>query len=166
MITGSALLVGMVYFFFPEYTTVVKGFAEVSSERGYAVSDFLGDLWLPVAETFKVIFHPHNFMTWSFWVFLYVAVSVSSHLAPSRVDMEGAWFGLGVILVPVLLLNGIAVALGWNFVEDLVGLYPYIGAVAGFFAVALGLSILNFGVSYAVAAAWYWYRHRILLSPL
>ena len=83
----------------------------------------LDNLWGPVAETFGVVFDPRNFTTWEFWVFLYVAISISTHLAPSGKDMEGVWIGLGAALVLVLAINGIAVAAGWDFVTELVGLF-------------------------------------------
>jgi hypothetical protein len=165
LITGSALLVGAVLLLFPDYRNVLAANIEIQPENGYEVADFLDNLWSPVAETFGVVFDPGNFTTWEFWVFLCVAISISSHLAPSAKDMEGAWIGLGAALVPVLAINGIAVAAGWDFVTELVGLFRFVGATAGVFAVAVSFSLLGYLMSYLVSAIWYWLKYQTVLTP-
>ena len=165
LITGSALLVGAVLLFFPDYRNVLAANIVIKPENGYEVADFLNNLWDPVAETFGVVFDPRNFTTWEFWVFLYVAISISSHLAPSGKDMEGVWIGLGAALLPVLAINGIAVAAGWDFVTELVGLFRFVGAVAGFFAVTVSFSSLGYLMSYLVSAIWYWLKYQTVLTP-
>ena len=165
LITGSALLVGAILLFFPDYRNVLAANIEIQPENGYEVADFLNNLWAPVAETFGIVFDPRNFTTWEFWVFLYVAISISSHLAPSGKDMEGVWIGLGAALVPVLAINGIAVAAGWDFVTELVGLFRFVGAVAGFFAVTVSFSSLGYLMSYLVSAIWYWLKYQTVLTP-
>ena len=165
LITGSALLVGAVLLFFPDYRNVLAANIEIQPENGYEVADFLNNLWGPVAETFGVVFDPRNFTTWEFWVFLYVAISISSHLAPSGKDMEGVWIGLGAALLPVLAINGIAVAAGWDFATELVGLFRFVGAVSGFFAVAVSFSLLGYLMSYLVSAIWYLFKYQTVLTP-
>ena len=98
-------------------------------------------------------------------MFLYVAISISSHLAPSGKDMEGVWIGLGAALLPVLAINGIAVAAGWDFATELVGLFRFVGAVSGFFAVAVSFSLLGYLMSYLVSAIWYWLKYQTVLTP-
>lgn len=161
LLTGGALLIGMMFLFFPDYN--VDAYNHTTD---YGTIDFLKALGIPIWDTISVIFAPHNFITWEFWVFLYFAICVSSHLAPSSTDMEGFWEGIVMIFFLLLPINGIAVAAGWNFTGDILGLMGYVGFVAGFFAIAFSLSLLSFMASYAVAAAWHWKKYAELLNPM
>ena len=62
-------------------------------------------------------------------------------------------------------INGIAVAAGWDFVTELVGLFRFVGAVAGFFALAVSFSLLGYLMSYLVSAIWYWLKYQTVLTP-
>ena len=160
LLTGGALLIGLIFAFFPDYNVAV-----VKPNDDYGATEFLKALGIPVWETMIVVFSPDSLITWKFWVFIYIAICISSHLAPSSKDMEGFWKGLVILFLIVLAVNGIAIASGWNIGGDVIGLLGYVGFVAGFFAVALSLSALSFVASFAISAAWYWSRSGKLLSP-
>lgn len=51
---------------------------------------------------------------WRPWVFLYLALAIGSHLAPSRADMEGGLFGLVVVLGLVALADAALLILGYD----------------------------------------------------
>ncbi len=161
LLTGGALLFGLIFVFFPDYSVSV-----LKPGHNYGVADFLKAIGVPVWETMKVIFEPHGLITWKFWVFIYIAICVSSHLAPSSKDMEGFWKGLVILFLLLLPVNGAVVASGWMVGGDIIELFQYVGAGAGFLAVALSLSVLSFIVSFAVSAVWYWVRSGKLLSPV
>jgi len=160
LFTGCALLVGLTFVFFPNYQIAL-----VTPDYNHGVSDYLKVLGTPVLGTMRVIFSPRSFIGWEFWVFLYLAVCVASHLAPSPKDMEGFWRGLTVVFFFALPINGLAVVLGWDFTGNVIGFLWYVGVATGFLAIALFLSVLCFIVSYAVAATWWWMRHRQVLIP-
>ena len=76
------------------------------------------------------------------------------------------WKGLVILFLLLLPVNGAVVASGWMVGGDIIELFQYVGAGAGFLAVALSLSVLSFIVSFAVSAVWYWVRSGKLLSPV
>lgn len=59
-----------------------------------------------------------NLLSWQFWVFLYLALCVGMHLAPSPDDYQGAWGGglllLGLLYAANLLALIIGFSPGWT----------------------------------------------------
>ncbi len=53
----------------------------------------------------EIIFSSDNLGSLSFWIFIFLAVSVSSHMALSRADMKGAFQGLVFIYLLFFLFN-------------------------------------------------------------
>jgi hypothetical protein len=81
--------------------------------------------------------------SFKFWLFLYLALCIGSHLAPSTVDYHGGKLGalllLGLLLALNLLLAAFGVADGW-----LVSLFaPWLGPALALFLLCAVLCGLN-----------------------
>jgi len=86
------------------------------------------------------------------WLFLYVALAVGSHLAPSRADLEGGLTGLVVLLVLAFFANAVALLLGFDPRGAAEVLSRWTGPIAALLVVALALCAGN--TMLAVVLAW------------
>jgi hypothetical protein len=84
------------------------------------------------------------------WVFLYVALAVGAHLAPSPADMKGGAAGFGMILGIALVIDAVAVAAGAH-PERAVGALGHVaGAASALLLVALVLNLGNLAFAFVV----------------
>ena len=85
------------------------------------------------------------------WIFLYVALAVGAHLAPSPADMKGGLSGF-LLLAFLLLVADAVVLLAGGAPERAAG---YLGHVSGMLSallfIALTLNVGNLGVSFLIA---------------
>lgn len=94
-------------------------------------------------ELIKVIFSIKNFENIYFYVFLFVAICISSHMALSIADIKGASRGLISIFFILLMLNFFNVSSylpSFNFIK-------YNIIVTGFLVIAMILSVITYLVS-------------------
>ncbi|KHD38565.1 membrane protein [Clostridium acetobutylicum] len=91
----------------------------------------------------KNIFNGENFKNPYFYLFLFIAICISSHISLSKADINGAWVGLVSIFLLILVIN-------------MVGLSSYISAsiiikynvlMTGFLSVAVVFSCITFLIS-------------------
>ncbi|SFG21870.1 hypothetical protein [Sporolactobacillus nakayamae] len=64
-----------------------------------------------VIAVFRSLFAFENLTNPYFWLFLVIAVCVSSRMSLSREDIRGAWSGAGALLVFLLLVNALSALL-------------------------------------------------------
>lgn len=167
LLMGSALLVALGYFLVPKFGGVVDTAAGMPSfQDGLVIGHYVSWLGTVTRETFAALFDPGRLGRWQLWAFLYLSVSISSHLAPSPADLKGAWLGLALLLALVFAANGVAVALGHNPVDALYNAGRWLGVGAGLMVLAVLLSLANFLLSYLVSALWHFLRGRGMLSPV
>lgn len=58
-----------------------------------------------VSQMFDILFTTENLRSVKFWIFIYLAVSISSHMALSKADMKGAWRGIGAMYLVIVVVN-------------------------------------------------------------
>ncbi|MBI4338393.1 MAG: hypothetical protein HY680_00400 [Chloroflexi bacterium] len=163
---GSALLIGLGYLLVQgfggvlELATAMPGLDNASDAAQYAS-------WLAsmVGETFAVLFAPGQLGRWQLWAFLYVSLSVGSHLSPSPADLKGAWPGLALALAALLLANGALAALGHRPLDLLYASGRWLGMGAGLMTLAVLLSGVNLMVSWVLSAVWSWLSGKGRLWP-
>lgn len=91
----------------------------------------------------KTIFSLRNFENPYFYIFLFMAICISSHISLSSADIKGALRGLGVIFIAILILNSLGLA---KYVS-LLDIIKYNVLITGFLTVAVILSVVTFLVS-------------------
>ncbi|MBI4312190.1 MAG: hypothetical protein HY681_10470 [Chloroflexi bacterium] len=167
LMIGSALLVGLGYALAPGFGDVVETAAGMPGPAsGAGVGAYLSWLTGLAREAAGTLFAPGQFRRWQLWAFLYVSVSVASHLSPSPADLRGSWLGLGIIASLLLAVNGALVALGAAPLDYFYGSGRYLGIGAGLMALAVLLSATAFLVSWAVSAVWHVLRGKGMLWPV
>ncbi len=167
LLVGSALLVALGYLLLHGFGGVVERAASMPRfEDAPGFGSYAGWLWGVTRETLTTLFVPDQLRRWQLWVFLYVSVSVSCHLAPSPADLKGAWLGLALLLALALLANGTLVALGQHPQDLLFQSGRWLGIGAGLMTLAVLLSGVNFLVSWLVSALWSWARGEGWIWPV
>jgi len=91
----------------------------------------------------KTIFSLGNFKTPSFYLFLYVAICISSHISLSFEDIKGSSRGLGVIFLILLLINIFGLSKYILSIE----IIRYNILLTGILLVAVFLSVITFLIS-------------------
>jgi hypothetical protein len=99
----------------------------------------------------------HGAASWRPWVFLYVAMCAGAHLAPSRADLQGGFWGFVVLLIAGLFANAVALLLGANPANAAEALARLTGPLTVVLLVALVLNCGNLLLAVAlsfVAPSW------------
>ena len=116
----------------------------VSSDLGswQAFTELFGNLWNWSSSFFIAVFSRNNFPSWQLYLFLYLDFAIGSHISLSKADLGGVWYGLGVIIVTLLLFN---LGTGWigDFTSEIiVNIANYFGIFYAVMFLALILNIL------------------------
>lgn len=98
----------------------------------------------------KTLFTVDNLINPLFWIFLIIAICISSHIALSRADIEGAAKGLITIYFLLLLFNLIAAVFQMNSYGLIVKISQMNAFVLAFSSVALFFSLLTLLISILV----------------
>ncbi|MDF2881419.1 MAG: rane protein [Clostridiaceae bacterium] len=91
----------------------------------------------------KVMFSLKNFENPYFYIFLFIAVCISSHISLSRADIKGASKGLWVIFLILFILNALNLSKYILFID----LIKYNILITGILIIALALSTATFLIS-------------------
>lgn len=167
LLVGSALVLGLGYLLAPGFGGVMETAAAMPSlgdAPGYR--EYASWLARVVGETTAALFAPGQLGRWQLWVFLYVSLSVTSHLAPSPADLRGSWPGLGILLALLFVVNGLLVALGQGPLDWLYRWSHWLGSGAGLMTLAVLLSAASFLASYVASAIWHGLRGKGILWPV
>ena len=73
-----------------------------SSIDSLPIADFLGMIWTAICE----IFSTDSLSSWQGWVFIILALMISTHMEMSAPDIKGSLKGLAFLLVIMLLVDG------------------------------------------------------------
>lgn len=132
---GSLVLYGLLWLFFP--TAGIATLTKSTAATNLAAGDLFAaaGLYLSVSgQVLGEILQPANLLWPGTWLFLYLAVCVGNHLAPSPSDYQRIGPGVVALLAALWITNvlfaGVGVSAGWN------------QAVAVVVAPALGLFLL------------------------
>ncbi|SEM19819.1 hypothetical protein SAMN05192533_101383 [Mesobacillus persicus] len=141
----GAIILGM-YWLLPEtYRSVRSSIFQGSTIEASHLINTLGDTLLLLT---KNLFTFENILNPMFWIFLLLAISISSHIALSKADIQGASKGLIALFFMLILFNVIAGLLGFNSQEIIGKIARYNVYVLVFSSIALLFSLLTFVFSY------------------
>ena len=168
IIFGAVVLYAALYYLLPNAKEVMAGIDAQSKVMAHANQSSFGAIFDSLRgtaiATLDSLFTLSNFSHLLFWVFLYIAVCVSSHMELSPPDIKGALSGLITIVLFFLLVNTIIMLLEvtgvsshfghwWSYIkiESYGGVInKYVGMFAALFIFAGIISALNFIFSYVV----------------
>jgi hypothetical protein len=166
VILGSAVLFGVFYLLIPGSSNV---WGDVMVQSNALDSRTVGSyfqVWSGSSlALLKLIFTPENLVNWRFWVFLYLAVCVSSNIRLSWADFKHTLSGLGCVILPFLLLNLVGMLAG----SGGEALFPVtaasLGGVYSVLILALVMALVGFVIIYLISGLYYRLRYRTTLKP-
>ena len=126
--------------FAPLQSLQVSGSASTSLG---SLGGMLSQALIVSVSVLQATFAPEHFSTWQFFLFLYIAISVGAHIQLSPPDIQGAFTGLVVFVLAVVLFN-LATLWAGNFVDVSIQAASHISSF--FYAVMLFTISLNLAV--------------------
>ena len=102
-------------------------------------------------EGFRLLLNPENLGRWQFWVFLYVSSCVSTHLAPSKQDMQISREGITSVIILVIIGNAIAAAFWFNPLGYTLYWGKFLGVILSLLGMTLSISLVICIVSHIIA---------------
>lgn len=140
----GALLLSM-YLLVPQSFATFQQQVHSSQQADMNVFQTLREAVIAIA---KSLFTIPNLSSPSFWIFIVLAVSISSHIALSRADIQNAAHGLVMLFVLLFMFNLIAGLLQMNSYTMIIQLREYNAYVLAFSSIALLFSLVTLGISF------------------
>lgn len=183
IIFGALVLYAAFYYLVPNMSEVFSNIEAQSQTLVKGVrgeySGVLAAMWGTTKGTLSSLFKAQNFSDFKFWIFLYLAICVSSHMQLSPPDIKGAKGGLISLIVFFLIINliilgleatGVSAHFGnwWNYVKlesYSSGINKWVGMFGALFVFATIISGLNFVVSYIVLSIYNLAKGRGIINP-
>ena len=183
IIFGALVLYAAFYYLVPNMSEV---FSNIEAQSQTLVKGVRGEysgvmaaIWGTTKSTLSSLFKAQNFSDYKFWIFLYIAICVSSHMQLSPPDIKGARGGLISLVIFFLILNliilgleatGVSAHFGswWNYVKlenYSSGINKWVGMFGALFVFATIISGLNFVVSYIVLSIYNLVKGRGFINP-
>lgn len=183
VVFGALVLWLLMFFLLPEMKSLLKAIEKHAAIiNTLELSNWqvaLHSLLESAKLTLNALGNPENFSRWQFWVFVYLSMSIASHMELSLPDLKSALAGfLNLVLlfflvnlsIALLELAGVAALAGesWKYFQ----LQTYLGSIAGIGGVATGIfiyasiiSAINFVLSWLLLSLYSLVRYRRGINP-
>jgi len=164
---GSFVLYLLIKYLVPDNQGLL---ALVSSQKAN-LSSWIGlkQFFISLVSTgtnlFFQLFSRANMQSWQFWVFLYLALSISSHMELSPPDLKGVWAGLRAIIILLLIINCVAVFFHIDLSKFTAILSSYSYMTTGIFTLAIILSFMFFVVTFVLFNIYTIIRYKKMFHP-
>jgi hypothetical protein len=183
IIFGALVLYAAFYYLVPNMSSIFSNIEAqsqvlVKSVRGQ-YSGVMASLWGTTKSVLSNLFNANNFSDYKFWIFLYLAICISSHMQLSPPDIKGATGGLISLVLLIFFFNLIVLgleALGlsshfgnwWNYIKlenYASGINKWVGMFGALFVFATIISGINFVATYIILTIFNLIRRRGLINP-
>lgn len=183
IIFGSLVLYALLYYLVPNKDSIFQHIHQhiqsiVNGELPHQ-KNMLGMIWGTTSITLIELFHPLNYGDYKFWIFIYLAVSVASHMELSPPDIKGALGGFISLVIFFLFLNAFILGLELSDTSHSMGnwlsyiklesyslhINKWLGVFGALFVFATIISCINFIVTYITLSLYNILRGRGLINP-
>ncbi|WP_439744452.1 hypothetical protein [Bacillus pseudomycoides] len=106
--SGMAALILLMYYFVPQSYSVFIHALETNTQTASINIDMLQNILFSAILLLKSLFTVSNLFNPLFWLFLFIAICISTHIALSKPDIEGSLDGVITIFIVLFLFNAIA----------------------------------------------------------
>lgn len=163
LLVGSVLLLVLLMAMLPGNDHLLS--SALGAKSGTLFDFNFSGIYQAAADITAGLFTLENFSDPLFWVFLYLSLCISTHIAPSGADMQGVWaglFSLTVILLAVnlvLMLTGVdpSVITGWAA--------RFSAVTAALLTYAVIISGVNTTLTFILLSLWSRLVHKRWLNP-
>lgn len=164
LIIGTGMIIALLYFILPDLFSEVSVVLSTFQIESFELSHIEKYVQL-LGEIIKILFSGDNLYEWRYYVFLYLTLSIASHIAPSPSDFRGMKSGLLLLLLLMVLLNSLATVLSFRIIIELAVLQKYIIFVSGLYILTLLITIGNGIISWLILNAYTLIVKRFWLNP-
>ncbi|MBP3887459.1 MAG: hypothetical protein J6F30_07360 [Cellulosilyticum sp.] len=115
--------------------------------KDFTVGNIIKGIFSQIGALFKALWTKENIQKPSFWVFIIIAYSISTHMSLSLADLQGALTGLGVVLIGIVIIS-LILSLIHLPVKKIVGLLiKYNVLLIGVFTMSISFSLMTLLIS-------------------
>ncbi|WP_440948314.1 hypothetical protein ACSAZL_08840 [Methanosarcina sp. T3] len=151
--SGTLFLILGMSLFLPDSFSTFSNY--LALDAGQPDSQTLVSIFSLTAQLFKSLFSAENLASTGFWVYLALAIAISSHIALSKEDLKGTARGLITIFSFILLVNAFALLLNADlsgFFNGILTLNVYLLAFAMVSVVFSSIRLVLSGFAYALVS--------------
>ncbi|WP_443659223.1 hypothetical protein [Clostridium algidicarnis] len=146
--SGTSVLILALYSFMPESFSILKRYVIYGINSDKIDKGLIVSLLNLSGGLLKSVFSANNFQHLSFWIFIIVAICVSSHMALSKADIENGKDGFLVLFAFIFIVNIVLVYFSVNITQYKLQLIRYNIYLSVFLMIALMFSLFSLGISF------------------
>ncbi|AFM39400.1 hypothetical protein Desaci_0328 [Desulfosporosinus acidiphilus SJ4] len=150
LITGIGVLFLCLHFFLPKSFSVYELYLKTQVLSKPADLTSIREFFNSSALLFRTIFTLSNLLSLNFWIFLVIAICVSSHIALSWADIEGAAQGLIALFFVLFSLSTIGSLLNINTYGYITKITHYTAYIVTLSELALIFSFFSLAIGFIV----------------
>jgi hypothetical protein len=143
--SGTAALVLGMYLLLPGSFATFGNYLTLGSSQPEPY--MLMKIFSLTVQLFESIFSAENLASSNLWIYFFLAIGISSHIALSREDLKGAGRGLVTIFTFILLVNVIALILNVDFSGFFTGILALNVYLLAFSMVSVVFSLIRLVLS-------------------
>lgn len=148
IISGITALILLMRYFVPESYSLFNTTLETTIAATSINLEMIQNMFLSTFFLLKSLFTMSNLLTPSFWLFLFIAICISAHIALSKPDIKGSIDGVIVMFIMLFLFNLIAGLFQYDSNQLIGKMMKYNMYLIAFSSVALLFSCISTLVSF------------------
>lgn len=167
IILGSLIIFLLSWVLLPTHNTLIDS----SLNQAFQISsgsDILKQASILFAggkHVFSHLFSTDNLASWQFWIFIYISMSIASHMELSPPDLKSVWGGSLYIFTLLLIINTIAFAFKIDLNNYINFISRSINITSQIFTFSAIISAIFFTISFIILNIYSMIFHRKLFHP-
>ncbi len=109
--------------------------------------EFFKELLHELFIILKYLFTIANLVSFKFWIFIIISLSISTHMSLSRADLKNSLDGIGFIFLLSILVSIICVLIGLNFNNVFINVIAFNSLLIAFLSVGVLFSFITLIIS-------------------
>lgn len=132
------------------YALLFENITNINMSLNLFSIDLYKELFLVIISFMQKLFVVDNFMNISFWIFVFIVLSVASHMSLSGADIKGAIKGIPALFILLILINlimslfGVGMNITYKYVT-MMNMY-----VIMFLCISILFSVVNVLITFAL----------------
>ncbi|MBA4686150.1 MAG: hypothetical protein H2184_03275 [Candidatus Galacturonibacter soehngenii] len=144
MIVGSSIIVWIINFLFPPLLANLDSFIGIDSLR---ISTLSTAFFHNASLIFSIMFSSENFSNLSYWIAIYVIISIALHMTISKADFDNALSGFALLEIIIFAFS----LIGSIWESNSFPIFHYVEQISSILFSVLFIAFLMFGIVYLVS---------------
>ncbi|MBJ8028807.1 hypothetical protein [Bacillus cereus group sp. N21] len=146
--SGMITLVISMYYFVPQSYSLFINALKTNAQAASINIDTLQNIFLSSMLLLKSLFTVSNLFNPLFWLFLFIAICISTHIALSKPDIEGSLDGIITMFILLFLFNSIAKLFHYDSNQLIGNVVKYNTYLLAFSSIAILFSCIAVFISF------------------